>query len=324
MITAGNSEPRAVGKWVFSLRVLTVRTPCEHKAKEDWVGAGTGVQPNVVPTASEKIGETQYEKRLPQPSVSGTPSAAHGTTPDVFGQASWPAFAPPAAIVPSAAQGSRPFAWANPMIASLIASMLRWVSALLRTSSWVESGRRAPAIRRAMIASATASSMSEKPLFMLIASTSGRNDHDPVVDRGGDARAVLEDQVRRRGILSLEIVRKGRIRMGLAVQRPAGENQDRLLVIRRTGKVVHGQARGRAGRRIAGAAAAGSNTRRHRVVRLAVPLIKKVPGDIRVGGARVGQTRQIARRCGKLKGDRRRVDHLRSVLQPSDIDEGDA
>src|SRR6266436_1178043 len=32
---------------------------------------------------------------------------------------------PPAGTVPSAGQGSRPFAWANPMMASLIDSMLR-------------------------------------------------------------------------------------------------------------------------------------------------------------------------------------------------------
>src|SRR5207249_11774743 len=98
---------------------------------------------------------------------------------------------PPAGIVPSAGQGSRPFAWANPITASLIDSMVRRVSATLRTSIWVESGIKAPASRSAMIAKATASSTSENPLLLLIAPSSGRNDHHSVVDRGGRARPVL-------------------------------------------------------------------------------------------------------------------------------------
>src|SRR5689334_19943852 len=104
-----------------------------------------------------------------------------------------PAPAAPAATLPSGGHGSRPSACANPMIASLIDSMLRWVSAELRTSICVESGIRAPASRSAMIANATASSTSEKPLLLLIAPGSRRNDHDPVVDRGGGACPVLVD-----------------------------------------------------------------------------------------------------------------------------------
>src|ERR1700704_2887932 len=87
----------------------------------------------------------------------------------------------PAGVPPFAGHGSRPFAWANPKMASLIDSMLRWVSAPLRTSVWVESGINAPASRSAIIAMATASSTSEKPLLLIIAAGSGRNDHDPVV-----------------------------------------------------------------------------------------------------------------------------------------------
>src|SRR5438309_1499667 len=93
----------------------------------------------------------------------------------------------PAGVPPFAGHGSRPFAWANPMMASLVDSILRWVSAPFRTSIWVESGIRAPASRRAMIAKATASSTSENPLLLLIVPGSGRNNDDPVVDRGGDA-----------------------------------------------------------------------------------------------------------------------------------------
>src|SRR5258708_16580742 len=104
---------------------------------------------------------------------------------------SMPAPAAPAAMLPSAGHGSRPFAWANPMSASLTESMVRWVSAPFRTSIWVESGIKAPASSRAMIANATASSTSEKPLLLLIAPGSGRNDHDPVVDRGGDSGPML-------------------------------------------------------------------------------------------------------------------------------------
>src|SRR6266581_3996363 len=81
-----------------------------------------------------------------------------------------PAPAVPAAMLPSAGQGSRPFAWANPTIASRIDSMARWVSAALRTSIWVERGIMAP--------------------------DSGRNDHDPVVDRGGDSGPMLVDERR--------------------------------------------------------------------------------------------------------------------------------
>jgi len=59
------------------------------------------------------------------------------------------------------------------MMASLIDSMLRWVSAPFRTSIWAESGIKAPASSRAMIAKDTASSTSEKPLPLLIAPSSG-------------------------------------------------------------------------------------------------------------------------------------------------------
>src|SRR5947209_7337431 len=138
-------------------------------------------------------------------------------------------------------------------MASLIDSMLRWVSAPLRTSIWVESGIRAPASSRAMIAKATASSTSEKPLLRIIAPGSGRNDHDPVVDRGGRARPVFEGQVRR-GILSFEIVREGPRRPRLAVQRTAGEHQDRLLVVVWGRELVYCQA---GGSRSAGGAGSG-------------------------------------------------------------------
>jgi hypothetical protein len=55
------------------------------------------------------------------------------------------------------------------MMASLIDSMVLRVSAALRTSIWVESGIMAPAISKAMIAKATASSTSENPLLRIIA-----------------------------------------------------------------------------------------------------------------------------------------------------------
>src|SRR5207248_4415488 len=150
---------------------------------------------------SANAGETRYEKRLPHASVSGTPRVAQGTTPisavhDGAVNCSVPAPAAPAARLPAAGHGSRPFAWANPMMASLIDSMLRWVSAELRTSTWVESGIRAPASRRAMIANATASSTSENPVPLLIAPSLGRNDHDAVVDCGGDAGPMLVDERR--------------------------------------------------------------------------------------------------------------------------------
>ena len=139
--------------------------------------------------------------------------AVHELTPTC----SMPAPAAPAGTLPSAGHGSRPFAWANPMIASLIDSMLRWVSAELRTSIWVERGIKAPASSSAMIAKATASSTSENPLLLLIAPGSRRNDHDPVVDRGGVTRPVLEDEVCRRGILTFEIAREAPRWVGLAV-----------------------------------------------------------------------------------------------------------
>src|SRR5438445_545651 len=88
-----------------------------------------------------------------------------------------------------------------------------------------------------MIASATASSTSEKPLLCPITWISGRNDHDPVVDRSGDARSVFEDQVCRRGILSFKIVRE-RPWSGLAVQRAAGEDEVAPVRLLWPGRVV--------------------------------------------------------------------------------------
>src|SRR2546423_787511 len=142
---------------------------------------------------------------------------------------------PPAGTVPAAGQGSRPFAWANPMMASLIDSMLRRVSATLRTSIWVESGIRAPAISKAIIAKATASSTSENPLLPLIAPSSGRNDHDPVVDHGRDSGAMLIDEGRgavcRREVRPIQIIGEGGRRPRIAVQGATGKHQDRALVV---------------------------------------------------------------------------------------------
>jgi hypothetical protein len=71
MITAGSTRPTAVATWVLSLRVLTVKLPCEQRAKDDWVGTGVGVVQagfwaagkvllNVpTPIPSAKIGDTQ-------------------------------------------------------------------------------------------------------------------------------------------------------------------------------------------------------------------------------------------------------------------------
>src|SRR6266581_2957429 len=220
----------------------------------------------------------------------------------------------PAGVAPFAGHGSRPFAWANPMIASLIDSMLRWVSAELRTSIWVESGIKAPASSRAMIATATASSTSEKPLLLLIAPGSGRNDHDPVVDRSGDARSVFEDQVCRRGILSFKIVREGP-RAGLAVQRTAGEHQDRMFVVVWGREIVYRQA---SGSRSAGGAGTRQVILRDRIVGLAVPLVRSEPGDIWVGRACVGEARQIGRRRER-NGDRDRAVGVPCVLQPPGV-----
>src|SRR5258705_6020367 len=146
------------------------------------------------------------------------------------------------------------------MMASLIDSMLRWVSTELRTSIWVESGIIAPASSRAMMANATASSTREKPLLIIAPNSRRRNDHDPVVNRGGNTRPVFEDEVCRRGVLSFEIVRRVRRGVGLAAQRTAGEHHDRLLVVRRGRKVVDCQA-GR-WRRCGGGLAAGPRARR--------------------------------------------------------------
>src|SRR5678816_2077206 len=108
--------------------------------------------------------------------------------------------------------------------------MLRWVSAPFRTSIWAESGISIPASSKATTANATAISTSEKPLFCLIAWSSGRDDHDPVVGRRGRRRPMCEDQICRRGILSFEIIRDGPW-AGLAVQRTTEKYKDRALVI---------------------------------------------------------------------------------------------
>src|SRR6266849_7546629 len=179
-----------------------------------------------------------------------------------------------------------------------------------------------------MIAKATASSTSEKPLFQTIAPNSGRNDHDPVVDRGRNARPVFEDQVCGRGILSFEVVRRVSGRTGLAVKRATGKHQDRLLVIRLAWKVVYSQAGGRgrhrriAGGGVSGRDAAGSIAGGHRIIGLAVPLVLKEPGDIGAGWECVGKARKITRKRRERDGDRRLVIHVASILQPSGIGEG--
>src|SRR5437016_7334555 len=176
-------------------------------------------------------------------------------------------------------------------MASLTDSMLRWLSAELRTSIWVERGIKAPASSSAMIAKATASSTSENPLLLLIAPGSRRNDHDPVVDRGGVTRPVLEDEVCRRGILTFEIVRQAPRWVRLAVQCTAGEHQDRALVVRRGREVVDLQAGRRwrrSGEQAAGSATAGNKTLRDGEEGLAIPLVCNEPADSRVGAIRYG------------------------------------
>src|SRR5437773_4000127 len=176
-------------------------------------------------------------------------------------------------------------------MASLIDSIPRWVSAELRTSIWVESGIKAPASSSAVIAKATASSTSENPLLLLIAPGSRRNDHDPVVDRGGVTRPVLVDEVCRRGILPFKIIRESPRRSGGAVQRTAGEHQDRALVVRRGREVVDHQAgrrRRRSGEQAAGSATAGNKTLRDGEEGLAIPLVCNEPADSRVGAIRYG------------------------------------
>src|SRR5258706_200885 len=99
-----------------------------------------------------------------------------------------------------------------------------------------------------MIASATASSTSEKPLLLLIAPGSWCNDHDPVIDRGGDSGPMLVDIVvwlgrarrpkstsggpdveifpnREIAVLALEVVLWICRRTNRSVQRPACEYQ---------------------------------------------------------------------------------------------------
>src|SRR5882672_8468602 len=164
------------------------------------------------------------------------------------------------------------------MIDSLIDSIARCVSATLRTSIWVESGIRAPASSKAMIANATASSTSEKPFLPFISLGSRRKDHDSVVDPGRGAGPVLVDEVGRCGILKFEIVREIPRGADRAVQCAAGEHEDRPLVVSRSRNIIYPQTGkgGKRGRRwTARAGAAGSGAGRDRIVGLAVPLVPK-------------------------------------------------
>src|SRR5882672_4324113 len=205
------------------------------------------------------------------------------------------------------------------MIDSLIDSIARCVSATLRTSIWVESGIRAPASSKAMIANATASSTSEKPFLPFISLGSRRKYHDSVVGPGRGAGPVLVDEVGRRGILKFEIVRESPRGADRAVQRAAGEHENRLLVVGGGRKIDEPQAgkRGKCGRgRTARAGATGSGAGRDRIVGLAVPLVPEEPENVRVRRVCVGKARQIARNRGKRKSDPRLVFHLRGILQP--------
>src|SRR5260221_2971316 len=189
------------------------------------------------------------------------------------------------------------------MIASLADSIVRCVSATLRTSIWVESGIRAPASSNAMIANATASSTSEKPLLPFISLGSRRKDHDSVVDPGRSAGPVLVDKVGRRGILKFEIVREIPRWTDRAVQCAAGEHEDRLLVVSWSRNIVYPQTRkgGKCGRgRTARAGATGRKAGRDRIVGLAVPLVPKEPENVRVRRIWVGKARQVdPRRTGR-------------------------
>src|ERR1700754_2890340 len=85
--------------------------------------------------------------------------------------------------------------------------MERRVSAILRTSSWVDSGMNALARSNPMISIATASSTSVKPCGEFRGrALSGGNDDHPVIDAGGDTGTVLENIVAWRGVLAFQVV----------------------------------------------------------------------------------------------------------------------
>src|SRR6267378_2908922 len=150
------------------------------------------------------------------------------------------------------------------------------------------------------------------PCFCSSGPGSGRrNDHDPVVNRGGDSGPMLVDIVvglervlpkstsgragveifpsREIAVLALEVVLWICRRTSRSVQRPACEYQNGLSVGERSGKILDREAR-----RVRNAvtAATGQEVGRNRKKGLAIPLVRKEPSDIRV---RVSWTRGIGR-----------------------------
>jgi hypothetical protein len=144
-------------------------------------------------------------------------------------------------MLPAAGQGSLPCTCANPMSASLICSMLRWVSATLRSSIWVERGIIAPARSSTMMMKATDSSTSVKPLLDLIAPGSGCNGHDPVVDGRRETPAMmLESDIVGHVVLQLKIVAS--ISEGRVDRRARREYENQLSVVERGGQVAFREA----------------------------------------------------------------------------------